>query len=553
MKAVLTGNTLPADASVPTQIAYWITTPVRLFRQRTSVQLIASYVAVALLTLVLFFATVILTFIWAPVGQLFNIQDITIDAFLGEQARSYAHWLDPDELGAQLGDGLTPTRQAELTADLARIPSGDIPGFDPAISDAHAMRIAHVAIVDRNGAIAASSDPEWMPPGSTIDDFQLEASRDVASRSRALEGDLDPTWRAYYSLAVSNERSAAAYPLFESDGQVGGWIVLEGNPITSVIGGPTQSDFIRTVVREFLNVLWIFAIPALVVSIPVGIWRARSISRRLARMANAADAMAEGHLQTRIRVSRRDEIGRLAERFNEMASQIEANDRIRRAFISNVSHELRTPVAIIDGTVERQMRHPEELGPKQLGVLQVIQKESRMLARMIGDLFTMTRIDEAGLRLERRALDVARLAGECVEGIRNLAWNESRVSIESLVPPDLPPVFADETRVKQIISNLLYNALRHTPEGGLIVLQARPLGVLVQVSTSDTGRGIPPDALPNVFDRYFQAERGERHVEGTGLGLAIVKQLVEAHGGTISVESEVGQGTTFRFTLPQAD
>lgn len=553
MKAVLTGNTLPADASVPTQIAYWIMTPVRLFRQRTSVQLIASYVAVALLTLVLFFVTVILTFIWAPVGQLFKIEDITIDAFLGEQARSYAHWLGPDELGAQLGEGLTPAQQATLTADLVRITSADIPGFDPAISDAHAMRIAHVAIIDRNGDITASSDPEWMSPGSTIDDFELAASRDVASRSLALDGDLDSTWHTYYSLAVSNERSAAAYPLFMSDGRVGGWIVLEGNPITSVIGGATQSDFVRTVAGEFMDVLWVFAIPALVVSIPVGIWRARSISRRLARMADAADAMAEGHLETRIRVSRRDEIGRLAERFNEMASQIETNDRIRRAFISNVSHELRTPVAIIDGTVERQLHHPEKLGPTQVGVLQVIQKESRMLARMISDLFTMTRIDEASLRLERRALDVARLADECVESIRNLAWNQSRVSIESLVPPDLPPVFADETRVKQIISNLLYNALRHTPEGGLVVLQARPLGAMVQVSTSDTGRGIPPDALPNVFDRYFQAERGERHVEGTGLGLAIVKQLVGAHGGTISVESEVGQGTTFRFTLPQAD
>jgi signal transduction histidine kinase len=138
------------------------------------------------------------------------------------------------------------------------------------------------------------------------------------------------------------------------------------------------------------------------------------------------------------------------------------------------------------------------------------------------------------------------------EGIRNLAWNQSRVSIESLIPPDLPTVLADETRVKQIVNNLLYNALRHTPEGGLIVLQARPLGDMVQVSTSDTGRGIPPEALPNVFERYFQAERDERHVEGTGLGLSIVKQLVEAHGGTIWVESEIGQGTTFRFTLPQA-
>ncbi len=552
MKAVLTGNRLPADASVPTQIAYWIMTPVRLFRQRTSVQLIASYVAVALLTLVLFFATIILTFFWAPVGQLFNLQEVTLDVFLGEQARSYALWLDPDELGPRLMEGLTPAERAELTADLERIARDEVPGFDPALSEAHAFRVAQVAIVARDGTIAATSNPEWLRPGATIDDFSLPAARQVASRSLELDGTLDPTWNAYYSLSVSGDRSAAAYPLFMSDGNVAGWIVLEGNPVTSVIGGATERDFVRTVAREFLGIVWIFAIPALIVSIPVGIWRARSISRRLARMANAADAMAEGHLEARIRVSRRDEIGRLAERFNEMAAQIETNDRIRRAFISNVSHELRTPVAIISGSVEHQLQHPEEVGPKGVAVLRVIQKESLMLERLINDLFTMTRIDEASLRLERRALDIARIAEECVEGIRSLAWNESRVSIESLVPPDIPLVSADETRIKQVINNLLYNALRHTPEGGLVVLQARPLDRMVQVSTSDTGQGIPPDVLPHVFDRYFQAERGERHVEGTGLGLAIVKQLVETHGGTISVESELGQGTTFRFTLPQA-
>ncbi len=552
MKAVLTGNTLPADASVATQIVYWIMTPVRLFRQRTSVQLIASYVAVALITLVLFFATVVLTFFWEPLGRLLRIQDVTIDIVLGEQARAYAFWLGPDELGPQLAQGLTPAQQAELTDSLRRIANREVPGFDPPISDSHAFRLAYVAIVDQGGRIAASSDTGWIPPGSTIDGFENEATRAVTARSTELNGRLDPTWRTYYSLSVSHERTAAAYPLTMSDGQVAGWIVFEGNPITDVIGGATQRDFVQTIARSFLDVVWIFAIPALLVSIPVGIWRARSISRRLGRMANAADAMAEGHLETRIRVSRRDEIGRLAERFNEMAAQIETSDRVSRAFISNVSHELRTPVAIIQGTVERQMQHSKHLPQEQKSVLRVIQKESTMLARMISDLFTMTRIDEGSLRLERRALDIARIAEECVEGIRNLAWNQSRVSIESLVPPDLPPVFADETRVKQIINNLLYNALRHTPEGGLVVLQARPLGEMVQISTSDTGRGIPEEALPNVFERYFQAERGERHAEGTGLGLSIVKQLVEAHGGTISVESEVGQGTTFRFTLPQA-
>jgi two-component system sensor histidine kinase BaeS len=113
-------------------------------------------------------------------------------------------------------------------------------------------------------------------------------------------------------------------------------------------------------------------------------------------------------------------------------------------------------------------------------------------------------------------------------------------------------VLADPTRVRQIMNNLLYNALRQTPEGGLIVIQGRQLDTMVELSISDTGMGIPEDELHNVFNRFYQAERKQRSTEGTGLGLNIVQQLVEAHGGTITAESVLEQGTTFRFTLPQA-
>ena len=192
------------------------------------------------------------------------------------------------------------------------------------------------------------------------------------------------------------------------------------------------------------------------------------------------------------------------------------------------------------------------LSPVDSESYQLIRRETDMLGRMINDLFTLTRLDEQSLRLDRKRVDFGVLAGVAVGGIRDLAWNQSRVSVESLVPPDLPAVYGDETRLRQILNNLLYNSLRHTPEGGLVVLQARPKGNMVEISVSDTGRGIPEDEVDHVFDRYYQAERGKRHDDGSGLGLSIVKQLVEAHGGETSVESLVDQGTTFRFTLPQA-
>ena len=175
-----------------------------------------------------------------------------------------------------------------------------------------------------------------------------------------------------------------------------------------------------------------------------------------------------------------------------------------------------------------------------------------MLDRMIGDLFTLTRLRENMLRLERKAFNFSELASATVGGISTLAWTQSRVSMESLVPPDLPLVYGDETRIRQILNNLLYNSLRHTPEGGLVVLQAKPSGSMVEVAVSDTGVGIPEDEVEFVFDRYYQAERGNRHDDGSGLGLSIVKQLVRAHGGEVDVISRQGEGTTFRFTLPQA-
>jgi len=553
MKQGRTENRPGKERSPIARIVYWVFTPVRLFQTRTSVQLIASYLTVSLLTIVLFFGAISFAVFWTPISNLFNVQDISIDVFLGEQARSYAQWLNPDEIApVLLGDPAAADARQKLDTDLEKIIAGEVPGFELGLSDGTAPRVASIAIANADGVIVSSSDRTWIAPGQTIQDFRRAAPREAASTTIALEGRADPAWGALYSMSVSMERTAASYPIITSNGMIVGALILEGNPVTMIMG-ETRADALRALAMSFLRSLWTLAIPALAVSIPFGFWRARSMSRRLAGMANAADSMAEGNLETRIRVSRRDEIGRLADRFNEMAAQIESNERGRRAFISNVSHELRTPVSIIQGTVERQLEHGLDLSKDRRSALQLIQAETMMLSRLVSDLSTLTRVDEKNLRLERRAYDFAAIANDAVSGIRDLAWSQSKVSVESLIPPDLPPVFADETRVRQILNNLLYNSLRHTPAGGLVVLQAKSLGDFVQISTSDTGRGIAKDALPNVFDRYFQAERGNRHAEGSGLGLSIVKQFVEAHGGTISVESEVGQGTTFRFTLPRAD
>jgi two-component system sensor histidine kinase BaeS len=437
----------------------------------------------------------------------------------------------------------------ELDRRLQQVVSGSIPGLDDVTPSLGDGATAHAAILDANGIVIATSGG-WVSPGTSVAELPTETQREVASRSLALEGTTDARWNALYSMAGENGATVSAHPIVTSDGRWVGTFLLQGGSTVNQLGD-SRGEVAREISLGFLQSLWIFAIPALIVAIPFGYWRASVMSRRLQRLAGAAEAMAAGNLRTRVRVTRKDEIGRLAESFNDMAAQIDQNDRARRAFISNVSHELRTPVSIIQGTTERLLSHTESPASDTGRGLNVIHHESQMLIRLVEDLFTIARLEEHNLRLVRSPLDVASVANEVVEGVRELAWTQQKVSVETLVSLDLPQVSADRDRVRQIINNLVYNALRHTPEGGLVIIQAREQGAFVEIEVSDTGIGIDSEKLQTIFGRYYQTEQARRSGEGSGLGLAIVEQLVKAHGGEISVSSKVGQGTTFRFTLPQ--
>lgn len=526
---------------------YGLCTPVRLFRQRTAIQMIVSYVVAVLLAIILIQATIVVTLFWKPAAEIFQYEQALLNPFIGESSRSYAMWVGQNDLIAAL-DG---DREATTTVDgkLRQIVAGPIPGFEAEGERfSGEAEITYALIINPEGRIVASSDTVFAPVGSTIASVGHGEFGALATQIIVLNGHVGSGGSLYEATAIDS-RSVAAYPIIGSDGNVHGVFLLEGPTLPALLG-PTRGRFVREYAMENVKQLWLFSIPALLVAIPFGVWRARSISRRLDRLATAADALAEGNLDTRVVVRRRDEIGRLGERFNEMGERIATTDRTRRAFLSNVSHDLRTPVSIIQGTVERMVDARDRGQPLDTSSLNVIQHEARMLAHLIDDLFTLARVEEHSLRLDRVAMSIPDLVDEAVTGMRALAWSQQKVTVESLVSPDLPLVNADPTRVRQVVNNLLYNALRHTPEGGLIVVQAVQRGSLAEIAISDTGRGIPPDLLPNVFTRYYQAERSQRSPGGSGLGLSIVKQIVEAHGGTISVESEQGQGTTFRFSLP---
>ncbi len=347
-------------------------------------------------------------------------------------------------------------------------------------------------------------------------------------------------------------RLVSAYPIVDEQGRIIGALGLRSAQVPGTSVWRVLASISALAVGQVVSVATVGAI----VSGIAGFILARRFGRRLQALEEATEAIAGGRLDQRVIVTAPDEIGRLGERFNLLAARLEEVDRGRRAFVSNISHELRTPLAIIRGHVEAQLGRAAGAAPTVPidEALRVIAHETRTLGGLIDDLFTLTRLEEAALPLRPVPTHLPDIVNAAVAGLRPLARAQGKIAVRSLVPPDLPPVLADPTRVGQILNNLLYNALRHTPDGGVIVVEAapRPDAAVIEVRVTDTGAGIAPDDLPHIFDRFYRGEAGRRREGGSGLGLAIVKHLVEAQGGAVGAASAPGEGTSIRFTLPRA-
>jgi len=291
------------------------------------------------------------------------------------------------------------------------------------------------------------------------------------------------------------------------------------------------------------------ALPLLAVALAV--WAFRGIATPLADVMAAADAIAEGNLSARVPAHGPGEFSRLADSFNHMAEELERGDRQRRKLTADVAHELRTPMHVIQGNLEGILDGVYE--PTE-GHISATLDETRALSRLVDDLRTLSLAESGQLPLVWEPVDVAELLADVstsFSGQAEAAGIDLRVEIEE--DPALPEITADAGRLDQVLSNLLANALRHTPSGGCITLRGKRVGDSVCITVRDTGEGIPPEDLPYIFDRFWRGDRSRSHTggAGSGLGLAIARQLVQAHGGHIGVESQPGQGTTFTIELPR--
>jgi signal transduction histidine kinase len=272
----------------------------------------------------------------------------------------------------------------------------------------------------------------------------------------------------------------------------------------------------------------------------------RGTAGTLDELSDAAQRVSEGDFAVRVAQPRRGPrpVRELVRDFNGMAERLATDERQRRSLLADVSHELRTPLSVVQGNLEALL---DGVHPPDEAHLASILDETRVLSRLVDDLRTLALSETGSLPLHREPTDVAVLVTEVAASFRAAA-EAVGVTLEAGVEDDLPLLDVDPVRTREILSNLVANALRYTPRGGSVTLRAavEPGRDRVRLSVQDTGSGIAPDVLPHVFDRFWKSAESR----GSGLGLAIAKNLVEAHGGEIHAESEPARGTTIWLLLP---
>lgn len=235
-------------------------------------------------------------------------------------------------------------------------------------------------------------------------------------------------------------------------------------------------------------------------------------------------------------------------------SNIKRLEKIRRDFVANVSHELRTPVTVIKGYAETLLSGALASDPERaVRFVEIIHSHSERLTSLIGDLLTLSELESGDVSLELSMINIEGTVRHALMLLEQKAADKG-ITIDCSTIKAAPPILGDRGRLEQVLINLLDNAIKYTPEKGTITINAADEGKMLKISVTDTGMGIPPKDLPRIFERFYRVDEARsREQGGTGLGLSIVKHIVQAHGGTLSVESTVGKGSTFSFTLKKAE
>ena len=284
-------------------------------------------------------------------------------------------------------------------------------------------------------------------------------------------------------------------------------------------------------------------------AVVLGVWLARGYTRPIKELTKASRALADGELGTQVAVTSSDEVGELSESFNRMSAQLNEVSAQRRRMTADIAHDLRTPLTVLSGYLEALWNEELKPTPERF---EMLHQEATHLSRLVDDLRVLALADSGELSLNRSHVEIESLLQRVARSFQDQA-GKAGVAIHVDSKGLSTPVSLDADRMIQVLTNLVGNALRYTPDGGEITLSVFGEKDHVVIEVQDTGSGISSDDIPHLFNRFYRADESRQRDQGeSGLGLAIVKSLVEVHDGTVSVSSQEGKGSRFCITLPRA-
>ncbi len=307
---------------------------------------------------------------------------------------------------------------------------------------------------------------------------------------------------------------------------------------------PTSPRFLSHSITQFI--IWGCLIGG-GVALAMTLIISRRILSPIKALTEAARRLGQGDFSQRLELKDKGEVGELARAFNSMAGDLKRAEQLRRNMVADAAHELRTPLSNIRGYLEAVN---DGVMKPDAEAIQSLNEEAARLARMVDELQELSLAEAGELKLQCQAEDISKLIDQAVVAIQTQAAAKG-VSLSTDFGDEIPPVNIDSQRMAQVLHNLLDNAIAHTESGGHVTVGTMRKDDWIEVAVTDTGEGIPDEDLPNIFERFYRVDKSRaRATGGSGLGLTIVKRLVEAHGGSIEVRSELGEGTRFTFTLP---
>jgi len=296
------------------------------------------------------------------------------------------------------------------------------------------------------------------------------------------------------------------------------------------------------------SVLLRVSLAVAVTSIIFGVMLSRSLTSQLNHFVEVTKHIGQRNFALRMEETGSDELVAVARAFNQMVANLEQAEQLRRNLLTDVAHELRTPLTVLQGNLRAIL---DEVYPLELEEIARLYEHTRFLNRLVNDLHELAQAESKQLPLHLQETNLNEFLATSID-IFHAAAESKQITLQSQIEPNLPLVMVDMARLKQVLQNLLANALRHTPSGGMITVKAMAQGGHITLMVQDSGEGILPEHLPHVFDRFYRADPARsRDQGGAGLGLAIVRAIVEAHGGQIRAESSgvAGEGTSFMIQL----